>query len=154
MKDVINVDPLTGKQYKIKPFMLLRDKYMHSQSLKKDLKFDWCPLFTRMSSAPVLNFHSRLDDITCRDISSSYTIDTEYINENYIYLFVDVKEALIVTCLIGTWSCKLLPSEVEKNRTISDKANQTKKATQKKGPAKKRKKRATEKDDRIKKKQT
>ena len=47
--------------------------------------------------------------------------------------------------LIVSWSRKLLTSEVEKNRTIADKAKQPTKANKKKGPTMKRKKRTTEK---------
>ena len=107
---------------------------MHSQSLKNALKLAWCPLCMIMTSAPGLKLHSRVDDITDSDVSSSYTIATEYLNENYSYLFTDGKEVHMLTCLIDTWSHKLLHSEVKNNGMIADKAKQPKKMNNKKGP--------------------
>ena len=98
-----------------------------------------------MSSATGLNFPSCVDDTTDIDVSSSYTIATEYLKDNYSYIFMDGKEGVIVTCLIGKWSHNFLPSEVKKNGTIEDKAKKPKKVKKKRGSVKKCKKRATEK---------
>ena len=138
LKGSIFLDAPTGKQYKIKPYRLLRDRDLHTQKLKNCLKLTWRPLFTSMSRVTGLELPDFPDNITDEDVTRSYNIATDYLKQRFNYLFGEGNEGRMSTWVISTWSRKLQVAEVEKNGTLADKAMLPTKTIRNQAHAKKR----------------
>ena len=110
------------KMYKIKPFRHFGTPDFESESLKKDFKNKWNPIFKKMMETPGLNVPARASEITDAFVEESFDRATEFLEDSFSFLFTEVNREKTRAWTIGTWSRKISPSEVRKHGTAADKA--------------------------------
>ena len=108
-----------SQQYKIKPYRKLSGCDLHSKELKNEYKLNWKPFFSRMMEAPGLTIPHHLANIDEAFVQTSYTIATEFLKENYSYIF-KAGDGVVCNYSIATWSSKIKRSEVIKKGTPED----------------------------------
>ncbi len=71
----------------VKPYCKLSGCDLHSKELKNEYKLNWKPIFSKMMEAPGLTIPHNLADVDEAFVQTSYTIATEFLKENYSYIF-------------------------------------------------------------------
>ena len=112
----VHVDGSTP--WKIRPFRLLKESDLHSKALKNDLKA-WRGIFKLMEKAVTIPNDGNVD---AAFVASSFATATDFLKENYSFLYIKHSEHHIATWSIGTWYRKTRRSEVEKFGTAQDRA--------------------------------
>lgn len=106
--------------YLIKQFCHFDTKDFESETLKKDFKNKWNPIFKKMMETPGLNVPARASEISDDFVEESFDRATEFLEDSFSFLFTEVVREKTRTWTIGTWSRKIAPSEVLKKGTPAD----------------------------------
>ena len=112
--------PPERKMYLIKPFRHFETKDFESETLKKDFKNKWNPIFKKMMETPGLNVPARASEISDEFVEESFDRATEFLEDSFSFLFTEVLREKTRTWTIGTWSRRIAPSEVLKKGTPAD----------------------------------
>ena len=110
------MDPDGTKEWRLKPFRLIKGIDLHSPALKNMHKTQWKPIFSMMEEAPNLNIPSKVKDIDDEFFRSSYDIASEYLRSCVSYIFAGTQETTHESYTVST------PSVVKKCGTDADKA--------------------------------
>ncbi|KAL7553258.1 hypothetical protein ACHAWF_016513 [Thalassiosira exigua] len=106
-------------RWKVKPYRKFRSKDLHSERLKYLLKNEWTPIFSKMMETPGLIIPDD-DDVDEAFVLSSFELATEYLRRNFSYIFKSATAEKVDKYTLGTWSHKIIPSQVRKHGTAAD----------------------------------
>ncbi|KAK1746052.1 hypothetical protein QTG54_002659 [Skeletonema marinoi] len=107
----------SGTTWKLKPF-----RHLNGMDLKPQIRAayhnEWQQIFKRMEDAPGVK--PIPDSITEEYIKESYDCATQFLKDNYSYIFTKPDDR-VASYAVGTWSKKIKYSEVLKHGTEEDK---------------------------------
>ena len=106
-----------GTAWKVKPYRNLSKGDLKCQSQKNDLKA-WRGVFKLMEKAVTLP--EKDEDINAAFVVSSYQVATDYLKDNYSFLYIKHTEEHLALWRIGTWFKKTRRGYVEHNGMEQD----------------------------------
>jgi hypothetical protein len=109
-----------NKTCMIKPFSQHKGSDFPRKELVKELDTKWKPTFRKMAEALGLAIPTEVDD---EFVQTSFHIATEYLKMTVSYNWIwATDEGQLSKYAIGTWSRKVVHSEILKRDTVEDKA--------------------------------
>jgi len=108
-----------SQQCKIKSYCTFSGCDLHTKESKNEYKLNWKPILQNIMEAPGLTVPRKPVDVDEEFVHTSYTIATEFLKENYSYIF-KAGDGVVCNYTIVTWSSKIKRSEVVKRDTPED----------------------------------